>query len=347
MAPLALVLRRGRFGWPLLLFFLVLSLGGGVRAGDADRSLQVRQMGSCADTAGLGIVQAGLGTDQITGGTFTIAGIPAGAQIVEAWLYWNGADDSNNAHDEPATFNPAVHDGDPTVTLNGLQVPTPQRIGGPANWIGVQNVYAFAYRSDVRRIVTGNGAYVFDGMDNFFGERGYNNGAQLVVVYRHSSLPPTLVGIGEGLDLAYGTNGPNVGPGTTTVFFQFAPGLVKRTATVSVFLGGAMPENRTNLWYQTGSVMPPFPQTHRISGHPDAIRIADPFTGLNNQNGNGFWDSYGFTVQVPGDATWLGVQVESPNVAPYALLDWIGATFVMPLNCSSRLYTPMLLRGVR
>jgi len=347
MAPLLVVVRRFHRCGVLAIALLLMALGRSVDAGDADRPLQVRQLGSCQDTAGLGIVQAGLGTDQLTGGTFTITGIPAGAQIVEAWLYWNGADDGNNVHDEPETFNPVFHDGDPTVTLNGMQVPAPQRMGGPANWAGVQDAYAYAYRSDVRTIVTGNGVYLFEGMDAFFGERGYNNGAQLVVVYRHPSQPPTLVGIGEGLDLAYGTNGPNVGPGTTTVFFQFAPGLVKRQATVSVFVGGALPENRTNLWYQTGSVMPPFPQTHRIAGHPDAIRMADPFNGLHNQNGNGFWDSYSFTLQVPGDATWLGVQVESPNSLPYALLDWVGATLVMPLNCAPRLYTPMLLYGVR
>ncbi len=345
VALLAVMRRSGRYG-VLAIAVLFLAWSSHVDAGDADRSLQVRQLGSCQETAGLGIVQAGLGTDQVTGGTFTITGIPAGASILEAWLYWNGADDGNNVHDGLDTFNPVLHDGDPTITLNGMPVPAPQRIGGPANWAGVQDAYAYAYRGDVRHVVTGNGAYVFEGMDAFFGERGYNNGAQLVVIYRDPAQPPTLVGIGEGLDLAYGTNGPNVGPGTTTAFFQFAPGLVKRQATVSVFVGGAAPENRIDLWYQTGSVMPPFPQTYRIAGHPNAVRIADPFSGRYNQNDNGFWDSYTFTLQVPGDATWLGVQVESTNIPPYALLDWVGATLVLPLNCAPRLYTPMLLRGV-
>lgn len=334
----------------LVIVFVFASLAvraPGALAGDADRSLAVRSLGRCTDTAGLGVVTAALGTDQITGGTFNISGIPAGAAVVEAWLYWNGADDGNNVEDNPASFNPATNDGDPTITLNGAQVPQPQRIGGPANWIGVMPIYSYAYRANVTAVVTGNGNYVVGGMDNFFGEQGFNNGMELVVVYRLAGAPLTYVGIGEGLDLAYGSNGPNVGPGTTAAFFPLAPDFSKRQAQITVFLGGAGADSQTSLWYETGDAMPPFPDALHLVGRPTAVKISNPFHGKHNQNNVISWDSYDFTVNVPANAIWLAVQVESENADPPAMLDWLGAVVRLPLTCASRTYTPLLLRTSR
>lgn len=320
---------------------------GSAQAGDADRNLQIRTLGACSDTAGLGVVTAGVGTDQLTGGAFSITGIPVGASIVEAWLYWNGDDDGNNVNDDLATFNPVLNDGDPTVTLDGIQVPNPQRVGGPANWIGVRNVYAYAYRANVTSMITGNGSYVMAGMDNFVGEQGYNNGAELVIVYRTPNTSPTYVGLGEGLDLAFGTNGPNVGPGTIAPIFRLEPGLNKRQAQVTVFLGGVEPEGEVSLWYQTGLNLPPYPETLRIAGNPEAVEVKNPFDGHRNQNDNGFWDSYTVNLTVPAGAAWLAVQVESQNAQPpkaYAALDWLGAVVQMPLSCTQKLYLPQLAR---
>ncbi len=333
----------------LLLIVLALPLLAvqSAQAGDADRNLQVRTLGACTETAGRGVITAGLGTDQLTGGTLTLAGIPANASIVEAWLYWNGDDDGNNVEDNPAAFNPAVNDGDPTITLNGVQVPNPHRLGGPANWIGVRNVYAYAYRANVASIVTGNGSYVVGGMDNFSGEQGYNNGVELLVIYQRPNTAPTYIGLGEGLDLAFGTNGPNVGPGTIAPIFRFEPGLNKRQAQVTIFLGGAEPGNLILFWYQTGIDLPPFPETLRIAGNPEAVEVKNPFDGQHNQNGNGYWDSYTTSVTVPAGAAWLAVQVESKNAEPpqtYAALDWVGAVVEMPLSCTVKLYLPHLLR---
>lgn len=345
--------RRHFLSFAILLLAIVLifvSLAGrvpGVLAGDADRSLEVRSLGRCTDTAGLGVVTAALGTDQITGGTFNLSGIPAGATVVEAWLYWNGADDGNNVEDNPAVFNPATHDGDPTITLNGVQVPHPQRIGGPANWIGVMPVYSYAYRANVTSTVTGNGNYVVGGMDNFFGEQGYNNGMELLVVYRLPGSPLTYIGIGEGLDLAYGSNGPNVGPGTTAAFFRIAPDVSKRQAQITVFLGGAATDSQTSLWYATGDTIPPYPDSLHLVGSPTAVKVPNPFNGRHNQNNAIAWDSYDMTINVPANAIWLAVQVESENANPSVMLDWLGAVVRLPLSCASRTYTPLLLRTSR
>jgi hypothetical protein len=85
-------------------------------AGDSDSSLSVRSLGACTDTAGLGYRAFGLGTDSLTGGTFNVTGIPVGATIAEAWLYWNGADTGNSPNDDPLTFN---------VSTGSTQVPPP------------------------------------------------------------------------------------------------------------------------------------------------------------------------------------------------------------------------------
>ncbi|MCO6449870.1 MAG: DUF3344 domain-containing protein [Caldilineales bacterium] len=313
------------------------------RAGDVDKDLQTRQYGSCSGEDGLGVMSVGLGLDQITGAAFNV-NLPASATVAQAWLYWNGDDDGNNLEDDPNLFDPNLHDGDPTVTLDGAQVPNPERIGGPANWGGVQNTYAYGYRSDVSSIVTGNGSYVFDGVDNFFGEQGYNNGAELVIIYSQASRAPHHVGIADGLDLAYGTNGPNVGPGTKAAMFNFEPGSGKRQANVSVFLGGAGLGGKTALWYMTGSVPPEFPNNVQIAGKPGAVKLANVFTGLQNQNASGYWDSYDFSVTVPATAKWLAVQIISENEQPRPILEWVGATMQMEMNCNLDLFLPMLLK---
>lgn len=340
--------KRAAIGFLIVLLALPTLLLSSAQAGDADRNLQVRLLGACNETAAWGVITAGVGTDQLSGGILTVSGIPDGANVAEAWLYWNGDDDGNNVEDDPAVFNPALHDGDPTLTLNGVQAPNPQRVGGPANWIGVRNVYGYAYRADVSSIVTGNGSYTVDGMDSFSGEQGYNNGVELVVIYQRPNTAPTYVGLGEGLDLVYGSNGPNVGPGSIAPIFRFEPGLDKRQAQVTVFLGGVEPGGQASLWHQTGINLPPFPETLRIAGNPEAVEVKNPFDGHHNQNGNGFWDSYTATVTVPAGAAWLAVQVESKNTQPpqtNAAIDWVGAVVQMPLSCTLRLYLPQLVRS--
>lgn len=315
-----------------LLMSITLSL---VQAGNADNPLQLRVLGQCTDSQGLGILRFGLGTDGTTvnNGTFTISGIPAGATIAEVWLYWNGADIGSTAEDDPTLFNPTLHDGDPTLTLNGIPVATPLRLGGPAEWEPAR--YAYAYKADVTDIVTGNGKYVLGYMDNL---DVYNNGAELVVIYRDPTLPPQFVGLGEGLDLAMGNSAPTSGPGTQAVVYTFTADTATRLASLHVFLGGAgvTTQNETALWYQTGSGTPP---TTSIINAPGAIEIANPFTGINNQSVSGYWDSISVTVALPLGSNWLAVQVESKDIdGPQ--LEWVGATVAFPLTCLAVTSTP-------
>jgi uncharacterized repeat protein (TIGR01451 family) len=314
-------------------------------AGDNDSPLQIRTEGTCQDAAGLGVLTFGLGLDGTdagdpdpndstnpTNGVFTVSGLPSGATIVEAWLYWNGSDLGNSPEDNPGLFNPAVNDGDPTVRLNGTQVANVTRIGGPAFW--QTSNFSYAYRADVSGIVTGNGTYILTGIDNL---NNYINGAELVIVYSSAARDPHYFAIAEGMDLAEGSTGPASGPGTTAVVYQFNPAAVARTATVTLFLGGAGFATGNNaLWYETGNNanLPSFPNP-TIIGRPTATQVLNAFTGLNNQTTppNGYWDSYTFTVLVPPGNTWLAVQVESKDGTDPQRLEWVGSTMEMPLAC--------------
>ena len=343
-SPSSVLLRQGqRFIRILLALALVLSSLAlpqqflpRVFAGDNDSPLQTRLLGAC-DDPGLGIAHVGVGLDALTGATFDTTGlIPAGSTIVEAWLYWNGADIGNAPEDDPNIFNSGFNDGDPTVTLNATQVVAPTRIGGPAFF--ATSDFSYAYRADISSIVnTSTTSYVLAGVDNL---DVFNNGAELVIVYRNPARGPYFVAFGEGLDMAKGPSEPASGPGTKAVIWQFDPAKVARTADISVFLGGAgvaTPEV-TALWYLSGNdaklaTLAPITDT-TIIGVSGASSLANPFDGLNNQNSNGFWDDTGASVAIPAGATFLAVQVESNT---YAGADtrhqWIGALAEMPLAC--------------
>jgi len=131
---------------------------------------------------GYGLVSGGVGLAgrredasagaAVTSGTIALSGVPAGAAIRHAYLYW-------------VIYGSAV---DTTVTLNGTTV-TGTVIGtdGSTCWVAAptydlsaqNNV---AYRADVTALVAGNGSYVIAGFPSFEASRD-TQGASLVVVY--------------------------------------------------------------------------------------------------------------------------------------------------------------------
>ncbi|MCO6452258.1 MAG: hypothetical protein J5I90_15860 [Caldilineales bacterium] len=333
----------------LLILFFVAALPGEyltrIRAGDAE-GLSVRDLGQCTETGGLGVVSAGLGLDNTSAGaadptdpseplhgTFTVSGIPAGAVVEEAWLYWNGSDAGNTPEDDPALFDPNFHDGDPTILLAGVQPASVGRVGGPV-FASVSD-FSYSHRADVSGIVTGNGSYTLSGIDSL---DNFANGAELVVIYRDLTQPPAYLGHVEGLDLSKGASA-----GLSTVFFTFAPAAINRTADLRLFLGGAGFESAVHsLWLLGGDDASPLKPVASMAsdvdiiGEAGATEISDPFSGFNNQNGDGYWDSYQLAdIPIPAGNTWFAFQIESAVLSlPEARLELVGATLSdMALAC--------------
>jgi len=130
---------------------------------------------------GYGLVSTGVGLagrlpggggTPVTSGTINLSGIPAGAEIRHAFLYW-------------ITYGVVP---DPTILVNETLV-TGTQIGttGPTCWepqpdFDLSTAPNIAYRADVASLVTGNGAYTLTGFPSAESDRD-TQGASLVVVF--------------------------------------------------------------------------------------------------------------------------------------------------------------------
>jgi len=118
------------------------------------------------------VVSAGVGLRGLGSGNITLSGIPAGATVFRAYLYWATLGSAN-------TFT--------TPTLNSEEVQG-QLIGtsGDTCW-GVQ--HNFVYRAEVTGLVDGDGTYTIAGLPDDLEAGNDSQGASLVVVYRDVSAP--------------------------------------------------------------------------------------------------------------------------------------------------------------
>jgi hypothetical protein len=111
-------------------------------------------------------VAAGIGLRNTTQGNITISGIPTGATVAQAFLYWAMLDNGES---------PSLK----SLNFNGTPV-TGAKIGsGPDTCWGRNN--SFAYRADVTTLVSGNANYSLTGVAS--GGAILAQGASLVVVY--------------------------------------------------------------------------------------------------------------------------------------------------------------------
>lgn len=129
-----------------------------------------------------GYVAAGVGMRGTGGtGTITISGIPSGATIKCAILYWDVLDNS---------ITLGVHD---SGKFDGTPI-TGDLIGSGTDPCWVRNAN-FAFRADVTNLVTGNGAYYLDGFVTT--SPVLFEGASLIVVYQKSTHPVVTVTIND------------------------------------------------------------------------------------------------------------------------------------------------------
>jgi hypothetical protein len=174
-----------------------------------------------------GYVASGVSLRNRGKGTIALGGIPAGATVRAAYLYWNIL---GNA--EAASFRRGVFKG---AAITGTRVGS-----GPSPcWSGVTTGYA--YRANVSRLVTGNGNYALSGFasgltngaDPWVSSRPpLAEGASLVVVYQKPSYPLTKVVLSGGYEMVNGS-----ATASTAIPFGFAAsnpvGQVRTT-----FIGG-------------------------------------------------------------------------------------------------------------
>ncbi|MEK7215886.1 MAG: hypothetical protein AAB289_09865, partial [Chloroflexota bacterium] len=153
---------------------------------DGDCLTRVAQVFSVGPPDGSGgYAAAGAGLRNRGSGTITVAGIPAGAGVKKAYLYW-------------AILNPTSPGG--AMKLNDADVADVALAStGDPCW-GAGSVWT--YRADVTSLVSGNGAYKVDGYPSGLADNSdpwTNNiqplaeGASLVVLWAQPSITPAKV----------------------------------------------------------------------------------------------------------------------------------------------------------
>jgi hypothetical protein len=126
-------------------------------------------------------VASGVGLRGTTGGNIIISGIPSGASIQNAYLYWGMLDNGEDASLRNLTLN-----GSPVLGV---------RIGhGPDTCWGRTD--SFSYRADVTPLVTGNGTYSLTNVAE--GGNILAEGAALVVVYNSGGTSFRTVMLSDG-----------------------------------------------------------------------------------------------------------------------------------------------------
>jgi hypothetical protein len=130
----------------------------------------------------------------------SVSGVPSGAKIVEAYLFWSILGNAEGSNFSKGTFK--------GVAINGVKVGQ----GGSPCWSGTTTGYA--YRANVSNLVSGNGSYALkgfassrtDGADPFTTSANapLAEGASLVVVYDKPTYPLTQVVIANGYGMTSG-----------------------------------------------------------------------------------------------------------------------------------------------
>jgi len=146
-----------------------------------------------------GYAAAGTAMRNLGYGTISLAAIPAGATVQDAFLLWDVLDNSQSFADGEGTF-----DG---TNIQGRLVGTGASPCWPANG-------NYAYAANVTDLVSGNGTYNLSGFSSgsTAGEDPWNTdsptpeleGASLVVVYSDPADPMTYVDLSAGSDMTEG-----------------------------------------------------------------------------------------------------------------------------------------------
>jgi hypothetical protein len=215
-------------------------------------------------------------------GTITLAGIPGGATVKEAVLYWAILDDAASPLAGAVTFSNSVESTD----LVGAA------IGSTAAPCGSSMASAFAFRADVTPWVTGNGEYgisnALDGGDP--NQAPVAEGASLVVLYSHVASANRDVVIYDGAAMAS------------------APGA--QASAPLAFFDATSPVTGASICFVVGDGQSGLSDSAVVNGLALAV---DPFDGSDAPLGVEHWDTDTFDVSgvVPAGASTLGAAVQA------------------------------------
>ncbi len=239
--------------------------------------------------SGSGFAEGGVGMTAEESAELTID-VPAGAQVVQALLYWAGG--SNNGS------------GDQQISLDGNFIDG-NLIGGPTLFYGSYEFYS--YRADITGLgLVGPGPNTFTVADfDFVGGNNENSGASILVIYDDGTVAD--LSLRDGLDMAYFGFVPTL-DATVPQVFEVNPENVDRTADL-LLLVASVGENRPTTVQVTTSA---------------GYQIFEDVLGSTDGDA---WDSLVLTVDVPANADELSVQVIStPDQDPQgASLGWVAA----------------------
>jgi hypothetical protein len=243
------------------------------------------------------VVTAGVGLRGTGTGTITLADVPAGATIQQAFLYWSTVGSSG-------TFTAPALNGTPvTGTLIGQS-------DDPV--LGVAQ--AFAYRADVTGLVAGNGSYTVAGLPAgplppASATVNDSQGASLVVIYSLPGAPSRIVTINDGAVTL-------IGPAVSVVGAR----LQEYTTALTGFLAATPPTDaRATFVVGNGQSLTP-----DYAGLNSTLFATNGFSG---GDGNA-WDTRTYdvsTAMAAGDTSARAV-VSTGNEA----LVWVAAILSVP-----------------
>jgi hypothetical protein len=127
------------------------------------------------------VVAAGAGLRGIGTGDIALSGIPSGASVIKAFLYWATIGTAN-------TYTSPTLEG---TSVDGELIGT----SGDTCWGAQHN---FVYRADVTDLVSGNGTFTIAGLPASLENGNDSQGASLVVVFEDAAEPMRTIIINDG-----------------------------------------------------------------------------------------------------------------------------------------------------
>ena len=264
---------------------------------------------------------AGTGTRNAGFGTIRLRGVPAGATIIRAWLYWG-------------TVYALPVPNSATAKFNGTTV-TGQRINAPTLepcWLFANARFA-AFRANVKPLIvagvnsdykiTGLASAITNGTDPFTCAPPFptpptpgSEGATLLVVYSHSSVPNTA--------RTYVHQGPTLVTGNTTVTNNLNPVVPAHTIVKQTRFGadgqvGCSLFSVSSLNGEMTAVGPNIGALFQIKGPGSTVNTNSDWNGGDGLTLNQLWDT-----QTDAFGSVNGVTNLIPNGSAQYLVQYTG-----------------------